>query len=318
MRKEYQMLIVLTAIIGFAGGILAYTYVATKSDIEKNANNAKKKALTSVVSGTSDFEEKVIDDKTTILIAKDSQGSVLGYGVLITGAGFQGPIKLMVGFAPDGSKVLGIEVIENSETPGLGNRIVESWFKEQFKGTIPPISVVKGRKPETTSEIQAITGATISSRSVANIVNKAKEVLDAFLKGGLSESFDSDVEGIVKENFPSYKLEKKGEVYVIHSSDSGEIVGYGAFGKALGYEDTIQVFLITDNTGLVAKDIRVLKGAEFFSNQVKFSKVLENMKNKKYPLNLKEVNAVSGATITQDAFVSAVNQAFEKIKKELK
>jgi electron transport complex protein RnfG len=65
-------------------------------------------------------------------------------------------------------------VLEQLETPGLGAEIDGEKFVSQFRGlaTRPPISYVKGKAPEKDNEVQAITGATISSKAVVDIINK--------------------------------------------------------------------------------------------------------------------------------------------------
>ena len=97
--------------------------------------------------------------------------------VLAEGQGYAGPIKMLVGIAPDLSRVLGIEVIESTETPGLGARINEEEFQNQFRGlsTRGGVEYVKGKAPQSDNQIQAITGATISSRTVVRIVNETIE-----------------------------------------------------------------------------------------------------------------------------------------------
>lgn len=317
MKKEYQMVIVLTAIIGFAGSVLAYTYTSTKKDIEKNADEAKKKALAQVVSGSEGYEEVKIDENTTIMLAKGPEGKLLGYGVLLSGGGFQGPIKIMVGFDTECNRVLGIEIIENSETPGLGNRIVENWFKEQFKGKMPPLNVVKGKNPEGDKEIQAITGATISSKSVVNIVNKAKEILRAYISGGNAcAEVDENILTLAKDLFGNVSVEDKGKFYMLADS-LNRVVGYGVISKVLGYEDTLAVLVMTDGALSRVIGIKVLRGSEYFTNEKNLSSLCEKIKGKTPPIKLKDVQALTGATITQDAIVSAVNQAFELLKKEL-
>ena len=71
------------------------------------------------------------------------------------------------------SELLGIEVIESSETPGLGAKINEDSFKGQFRGLgiLAPIQYTKG-DVVAKNQIKAITGATISSKAVVNIINK--------------------------------------------------------------------------------------------------------------------------------------------------
>lgn len=177
MKVEVKMVVVLTAIALISGGVLGVAYTKTKPKIQRNLELAKENALKKVVANVHSYETKDVDRYTTVFIAKDEAGHVVGYGVLIQGSGFQGAIKLMAGFDTTGTKLTGLEIIENVETPGLGNRITEDWFKKQFQGRIPPINVVKGRKPENEHEIQAITGATISSRSVVRIVNLAQTKL---------------------------------------------------------------------------------------------------------------------------------------------
>jgi Na+-translocating ferredoxin:NAD+ oxidoreductase RnfG subunit len=70
----------------------------------------------------------------------------------------------MIGLSADLNKISSIEVLEQVETPGLGNKITEEPFKKQFKGlqNTPVITWVKNEQPDQPNEIQAITGATIS------------------------------------------------------------------------------------------------------------------------------------------------------------
>ena len=89
----------------------------------------------------------------------------------------------MVGLSLDYLKLKGIKVLEQNETPGLGNRIKEPQFEDQFKGLeiTPKVEYIKYRKPEKPNQIQAITGATISSDAVAkNINNAVAKVLKVF------------------------------------------------------------------------------------------------------------------------------------------
>jgi electron transport complex protein RnfG len=88
----------------------------------------------------------------------------------------------MVGLSPDMTQLTGIKVLEQIETPGLGTKIVVDpsnkqdpyWFPAQFKGVhvSPELVVVKNAKPTHTNEVQGITGATISSKAVTDILNK--------------------------------------------------------------------------------------------------------------------------------------------------
>ena len=78
---------------------------------------------------------------------------------------------MMLGVDPGFEKILGLKVIENIETPGLGNRIAEAGWQKQFAGLSAEekIIVIKNQTPEkANNEIEAITGATISSKAVAD------------------------------------------------------------------------------------------------------------------------------------------------------
>lgn len=316
MSKELKMVLVLTLVIVLAGGVLAYTYVATQRDIEKNLENAKKEALLAVLNGTSGYEEVKINDRTFIFTARDEEGKIIGYGVMIEGSGFQGPIKIMVGFNTDASEVTGIEILENVETPGLGNRIVEDWFKKQFTGTTPPIEVLKGKAPENRSQIQAITGATISSKSVVKIVNDAAQILKNYISGGGTSCKEEELETSFSNCFPHTRLEKVENYYLIKGTDK-ELVGYGVISKALGYSDTVTIFLAVD------KDMKKILGViplsgEVMSERTRFEGFFRSLNNKDLPLRLSDVDVVSGATVTQDAVVSAVNKGFEILKKEIR
>jgi electron transport complex protein RnfG len=87
--------------------------------------------------------------------------------------GFSGLVRLMVGFDPKGD-IIRISVLEQKETPGLGTKMTDAEFKDQFNGKIPPVKVKKDG-----GDIDAITAATISSRAFTDAVNRAYNSLKA-------------------------------------------------------------------------------------------------------------------------------------------
>ena len=96
----------------------------------------------------------------------------LGYAFIAQGQGYQGKIKMLAVSDPRLTVLKGIEVIESVETPGLGAKIQEHPFKDQFSGlAVAPIECVK-TTPQHPGQIKAITGATISSRAVVAILNR--------------------------------------------------------------------------------------------------------------------------------------------------
>ena len=101
-------------------------------------------------------------------------GRLSGWVVKAGGQGYADKIEILIGLDPAAKTISGIFILEQKETPGLGNKISLSRWRNQFiqKSTALPLTVVKGQSP-TSNSIDAVTGATISSRSVAGIVNRA-------------------------------------------------------------------------------------------------------------------------------------------------
>ncbi|MEJ5365599.1 MAG: FMN-binding protein [Desulfosoma sp.] len=112
-------------------------------------------------------------------LAEDGK-TVVGYAFPVSGPGFWGPIEAMVAVAPDIQKVLGIAFYRHSETPGLGGRITEAWFQNQFQGRplqVPPAGMrFFYLKPPGTAhgptELDAITGATETSRRLEKFLDE--------------------------------------------------------------------------------------------------------------------------------------------------
>jgi len=121
----------------------------------------------------------------TVYEAFFQDGSIAGYVAKTSGQGYADKIEILIGLDTDLSTITGLFILDQKETPGLGNRILEKPWLEQFSGKPSKGSLVvvkNGAKDE--NEIDAISGATISSRSVTNIVNKT--IID--IKTGLVPS----------------------------------------------------------------------------------------------------------------------------------
>jgi len=113
--------------------------------------------------------------------------TITGYAFPVAGPGFWGPVYGMVAVDPSASRILGVAFYKHSETPGLGARITEDWFTKQFIGL--PVHPIEGKDKifylksagttKSRNELDAVTGATGTSRAVEAFLNKE---LDLFLK----------------------------------------------------------------------------------------------------------------------------------------
>lgn len=109
-------------------------------------------------------------------VGYDESGKQLGAAVTAQEPGFQEEVLLMIGFEPSTGTLIGFKVVEEKETPGLGDKIErDTSFGGQFPGRVAPLKGVKARDPSDPSQVQTITGATISSRAVIRIINHAVE-----------------------------------------------------------------------------------------------------------------------------------------------
>jgi electron transport complex protein RnfG len=99
-------------------------------------------------------------------------GTLAGWVLKAGGQGYADRVELLLGLDPDQETITGLYILEQKETPGLGNKIITPEWRGQFVGkkTKAPLVVVKKGKAD--NAIDAITGATISSRSVTAIVNR--------------------------------------------------------------------------------------------------------------------------------------------------
>ncbi len=117
--------------------------------------------------------------KELFLYYKD--GSLEGIGFITTklGYGFNkaADISLFICIGPDLETIKGIDVLDHTETPGLGGRMTEEGFEGQFVGKKlkPKLSLVRGRETVGPNEVHAITGASYTSKGIKNIINEAME-----------------------------------------------------------------------------------------------------------------------------------------------
>ena len=204
MTTSTKMIIVLSVITMFAGIILSTWDGVTRPAIEAYKLAELKKAISEVLPPYDHYDE-VNKGPFTVYVGKsEASDSTVGIACEVVGSGFQGKISIMLGITPDLTHLTGVKILEQIETPGLGTKITEDptnksdpfWFTNQFIGlyTQPAIEVVKNMAPQKNTEIQAITGATITSKAVVKIINQNLNQLREVYKKGANEITSNDQE----------------------------------------------------------------------------------------------------------------------------
>ena len=172
------MIAVLTVLGLLSGAALVFIYKYASPRIAANEKKELENAIYKIFPQGKSYTTKKIGEDD-IYSVKDSKGKFLGYAFEASGNGYQGEIDILVGMQPDLTALVGIEVLNSQETPGLGQEITTPKFEGQFNGlkVAPEISYVKNQKPQNPNEIEAITGATVSSKAVVTILNDKIEEL---------------------------------------------------------------------------------------------------------------------------------------------
>lgn len=181
-----NMALSLTMISLGAAACMAFVYEITKKPIEISNLNKKINAIRQVVpefdnNPNEDMYRLPTGEGDSLEVYPAKKGNeIVGYAInTYTNSGFSGNIILMAGFKPNGS-IIDITVLNQKETPGLGTKMAEPGFKDQFKGKNPADFPLKVDKDG--GDIDAITAATISSRAFCDAVQRGYNTLQ---KGGL-------------------------------------------------------------------------------------------------------------------------------------
>jgi len=178
VRYLVQAWLVLLLALGF-GAALAAVQSRLGPRIEQNKRDETYDQVPRLVAGavkerTRELKLKIGGEERAVYKAFDGAGRHVGWVIKAAGQGFADVIELLIGLDRRGETITGLYVLENKETPALGNKIVEPAFRGRFRGkpTARPLKVTK-KPPRADNEILAISGATVSSESVTRIVNAA-------------------------------------------------------------------------------------------------------------------------------------------------
>ncbi|MCD7796111.1 MAG: RnfABCDGE type electron transport complex subunit G [Clostridiales bacterium] len=328
--------------------LLAVVNQITLEPIEQAEVNARAEAYASVYTDAVNFSE-VEDSKTLlensvtliensnyagctiddVLAAEDSSGNIIGYVVAATSpSGYGGEVQIAVGITTDGV-ITGFDVVSNSETAGLGAKCTEAEFTDQFDGKTAQTLEYSKTGATDDNEIDAISGATITTNAVTEAVNSAILFYRDSFAGGVVEEEETDP---MKQAFPEVDtdsltavdvVETDSEDYIIdevsQAGDLGYIITVTAHN---GYDGDLQIAIGIGNdetfkgfSVLVCNETKPLGGqctSEEFAEQftdMKLGEVTSVASGANKDNN--EIDAISGATITTSAVLTAINGAVE-------
>lgn len=272
-----------------------------------------------------------------VLAVNDASGAVVGYVVAsVSPNGYGGEYQVAVGITAQG-KLTGMGVISHTETAGLGSKTADPEFTDQFKDlNAAAVEYVKSGADSSNNEIDAISGATISSAAATEAVNAAITFYQANFAGGIQPAEKADP---METAFPGADLSTlapvevsnaQGENYTVE--EVNEVPGQGFIITVTAhnaYHDDLTIALGIGNDGIIkgyaavenneTKGLGDQCGSEEFSAQfagLKADKVTHVPTGADSAKN--EIDALAAATVTTDAVITAVNGAVDYYNTQLK
>lgn len=291
MRDYMNLGLRLFVICLVAALALAGVNSITKPIIDQQEKDKLNAARRELIAEAEDFTEvdfefaKAAYPDVTEAYAAVAGGETIGYTVTLDSTGFGGKIRMSVGVMSDGT-IAGLRIVTQTETEGLGARITEEAFYGQFAGLAAPVTL--------NQEVSAISGATISSTAVVKGVNTACEFVKALADPSLADPYKAVKDGYVMED---------GNFCVTLGTEgfAGEVVLNVIVGADMNTVQGIEILSSNETAGLGAK-----------ASEPEFA---DQFKGIAAPVELgKNVDAISGATVTSTAVVSAVNLAVDYVK----
>lgn len=188
MKENIKLGLTLLIVAAIAGLFLGTAYVITKEPIAQQAIEANNNAMRQIIPSADSFKKLTVNIPEAEVVKEVTEAykgsDIIGYAIKVKTKGYGGLIEMIVGISKEG-KVEGIKILSHSETPGLGANAPNPKFSDQFKGKpITPVLEVMKTGAVKDNQIDAITGATITSKAVTGGVNEAVKFYTSQLKGG--------------------------------------------------------------------------------------------------------------------------------------
>ena len=299
MFKEFAMPpLVLTVIAAVVTGALVATESVTTPIIEQQAAAAADAARAVVLPSADSFTQVTVDEMPEGGVDIYEANNGTGYVVTAQAKGYGGMLKVMVGIDSNGL-ISGTEVLENNETQGLGSKVSEHAFMDQYIG-----------KDSTLEGIETISGTTISSNAFSKAVQNAYQVYGVAagveVAGTQRDPITDEVKAEPFPNVTSFqKYAVEGEAY--KAGDEGYIVVTSNAGFAGDVTTAIGFDLNGAITGVVFTETSETQdyGEQYTRASWKDAQVGKTSAD--------ELDLISGATVTYDALKLNFTEAFEML-----
>ena len=299
MFKEFAMPpLVLTVIAAVVTGALVATDSVTTPIIEQQAAAAADAARAVVLPSADSFTQVTVDEMPEGGVDIYEANNGTGYVVTAQAKGYGGMLKVMVGIDSNGL-ISGTEVLENNETQGLGSKVSEHAFMDQYIG-----------KDSTLEGIETISGTTISSNAFSKAVQNAYQVYGVAagveVAGTQRDPITDEVKAELFPNVTSFqKYAVEGEAY--KAGDEGYIVVTSNAGFAGDVTTAIGFDLNGAITGVVFTETSETQdyGEQYTRASWKDAQVGKTSAD--------ELDLISGSTVTYDALKLNFTEAFEML-----
>ena len=296
--------VVLTVICLVTSGLLGLTNGITAPIIEENsrlaADAARIELLPDATTGFEMVEGVEMDGVSEVYKAINGAGyTITGYG-----KGYGGNVNLMVAFN-DAGEIVNLKVLSHSETAGLGSKIENPEFLAPFKGTTEDLTI---------SDIDAISGATISSKAAVTAVNNARKAFNQYAKGVVvvELTFEEKLAALFGEGTPATVLSADyahEDAKAFYTTEKGLVIategdGFGVL--AMENDTPVVVYTAMNEDGTVAGiyvDVSGESGPGPAAAESAYTDLFKGV------ASADGVDVLAGSTFTSNAIKAAVNKA---------
>lgn len=350
MTKSYRLILVLTATAILSGSLLSFLNIHTLPLIKAHQQQVLNDALSGVLPGSVKIEEKIFANHPYYFGYNQKQ-QLQGIAFLAEGNGFQSKLRILVGMDPGLSTITKIKILEQKETPGLGTKIENDpssktdaeWFPNQFEklNAEKSLSYVKNQKPDKSAgEIMAITGATISSKAVIDIINaglqNTRKILSTHTDLSVADcpaaaldegEFDWE---LLPRDAEMIKIDDK--IFLLNKDGQGAVSDVSFIASGEGFQSTIKILVCMTPDFTRIKSLEILEQDETpgwgtrvvrdttRADQQWFLKQFQNLNVADGAIRIGEtgnrhagiVQTISGATISSEAIINILNVAIKE------